>query len=108
MFRRLCSGRYRGCRMSNGPPETEGLLSRAAAGDGAAWGNLLSVHEERLKGMVAFRMDPLLRGRIDAGDVIQEAFIAATKRRAEFFQQSGQPLFLWLRWMVGNTLLELH
>jgi RNA polymerase sigma-70 factor (ECF subfamily) len=43
--------------------------------------------------------------------VIQEAFIAATARRAEFFQQrsgSAQPLFLWLRWMVGNTLLELH
>jgi RNA polymerase sigma-70 factor (ECF subfamily) len=34
--------------------------------------------------------------------------IAATARRAEFFQQSAQPLFLWLRWMVGNTLLELH
>ena len=39
---------------------------------------------------------------------MQEAFIAATTRRAEFFRQSAQPLFLWLRWMVGNTLLELH
>ena len=39
---------------------------------------------------------------------MQEAFIAATARRAEFFEQSTQPLFLWLRWMVGNTLLELH
>jgi RNA polymerase sigma-70 factor (ECF subfamily) len=39
---------------------------------------------------------------------MQEAFIAATERRAEFFQQSAQPLFLWLRWMVGNTLLILH
>jgi RNA polymerase sigma-70 factor, ECF subfamily len=57
---------------------------------------------------VAFRMDSRLRGRIDAADVMQEAFIAATARRAEFFQQSAQPLFLWLRWMVWNTLLELH
>jgi RNA polymerase sigma-70 factor (ECF subfamily) len=39
---------------------------------------------------------------------MQETFIAATARRAEFFQQSSQLLFLWLRWMVGNTLLELH
>jgi RNA polymerase sigma-70 factor (ECF subfamily) len=61
--------------------------------------------------MVSFRMNPRLRGRVDPADVLQEAFIAATERRAEFFgQQSGsaQPLFLWLRWMVGNKLLELH
>lgn len=53
-------------------------------------------------------MDRRLRGRLDAADVVQEAFIAATIRQAEFFGQSAQPLFLWLRWMVGNTLLELH
>jgi RNA polymerase sigma-70 factor (ECF subfamily) len=53
-------------------------------------------------------MDERLRGRLDAADVVQEAFIAATNRRADFFGQSSQPLFLWLRWMVGNALLELH
>ena len=58
--------------------------------------------------MLAFRLDPRLRGRVDAADVIQEAFIVATARRADFFEQSAQPLFLWLRWIVGNTLLELH
>src|SRR5215510_4308596 len=84
------------------------LLDRAAGGDIDAWGALLVLHQERLKSIVAFRLDPRLRGRIDAADVMQEAFIAATARRAEFFQQSSQPLFLWLRWMVGNTLLELH
>ncbi len=91
---------------------TESLLVRAAGGDGAAWGALLTAHQERLARMVAFRMEPRLRGRIDAADVLQEAFIAATERRAEFFAQtasrSASGLFLWLRWMVGNTLLELH
>jgi RNA polymerase sigma-70 factor (ECF subfamily) len=58
--------------------------------------------------VASFRLDPRLRGRIDAADVMQEAFVSATQRRAEFFEQSTQPLFLWLRWMVGNTLLELH
>jgi RNA polymerase sigma-70 factor (ECF subfamily) len=90
------------------PPETEALLARAAAGDGVAWGKLLTSHEAKLARMVAFRMDARLRGRIDAADVIQEAFITATARRQEFFGQSEQPLFLWLRWMVQNTLLELH
>ena len=39
---------------------------------------------------------------------MQDAYIAATDRRSDFFKQSAQPLFLWLRWMVGNTLLQLH
>ena len=84
------------------------LLARAADGDADAWGRLLARHQERLTGVVTFRLDPRLRGRIDAADVMQEAFISATARRTEFFAQTTQPLFLWLRWMVGNTLLELH
>jgi RNA polymerase sigma-70 factor, ECF subfamily len=84
------------------------LLERAASGDLAAWGALLEQHQQRLVGAVAFRLDPRLRGRIDAADVIQDAMIAATDRRADFFGQSEQPLFLWLRWIVGNALLDVH
>src|ERR1700745_1619271 len=89
-------------------PEAVSLLTRAAGGDGDAWGALLARHHPRLEGVASFRLDPRLRGRGDSADVMQETFIAATARRAEFFPQSAQPLFLWLRWMVANTLLELH
>jgi hypothetical protein len=41
-------------------------------------GALLARHQERLQGVVSFRLDPRLRGRIDATDVIQETLIAAT------------------------------
>lgn len=91
-----------------GGPETALLLDRAAGGDVDAWGALLTGHQERLQCVLGFRLDPRLRGRVDADDVIQEAFIVATARRGDFFAQSAQPLFLWLRWIVGNTLLELH
>jgi len=84
------------------------LLDRARRGDLEAWGSLLAQHRERLWSVASFRLDPRLRGRIDGADVIQETLIAATARRDEFFAQSAQPLFLWLRWMVTNTLLELH
>jgi RNA polymerase sigma-70 factor (ECF subfamily) len=89
-------------------PEAALLLDRAAGGDADAWGALLTRHQERLECVAAFRLDPRVRGRVDAADVIQEAFIVATARRADFFGQSVQPLFLWLRWIVGNTLLDLH
>ena len=90
------------------PSEAVLLLNRAAGGDVDAWGALLALHQERLRFAVAFRLDPRLRGRVDPADVTQEAFVAATLRRAEFFGQSAQSLFLWLRWIVANTLLELH
>jgi RNA polymerase sigma-70 factor (ECF subfamily) len=90
------------------PAETDVLLGRAASGDSAAWGQLLAVHEQRLTRMVAFRMDPRLRGRVDAADVVQDAFAEASEHRAEFFRAASVPLFLWLRGIVSNKLLETH
>jgi DNA-directed RNA polymerase specialized sigma24 family protein len=96
------------CGMSDEPPTTEQLLALATAGDGAAWGSLLTAEQERLIRMVAFRMDPRLRGRIDAADVVQEAFVQASAHREDFFRAPEMPLFLWLRKIVSNKLFELH
>src|SRR3954471_23100201 len=94
--------------MSDEAPTTDQLLDRAAAGEAAAWGTLLTAHQERLMRMVAFRMDPWLRGRIDAADVVQEAFVAASAHREAYFRAPTVPLFLWLRGIVSNKLLEIH
>ena len=53
-------------------------------------------------------MDPRLRGRIDAADVVQEAFVQASAHREDFFRAPEMPLFLWLRKIVSNKLFELH
>ena len=94
--------------MSDEPLKTEQLLAQATAGDGAAWGSLLTAEQERLIRMVAFRMDLRLRGRIDAADVVQEAFVQASAHREDFFRAPEMPLFLWLRKIVSNKLFELH
>jgi RNA polymerase sigma-70 factor (ECF subfamily) len=88
--------------------DTAPLLTLAAAGDGAAWGALLTAHEERLTRMAAFRIDPRLRGRVEAADIVQEAFVEASAHREVYFRQPTVPLFLWLRGVVSNKLLELH
>ena len=61
--------------------DAESLLARAAGGDLDAWGALLAQHAERLRRVASFRLNPRLRGRIDAADVLQDTFIAATERR---------------------------
>jgi RNA polymerase sigma-70 factor, ECF subfamily len=93
---------------AGGSPETVALLQRATAGDALAWGALLVEHEGRLERMVAFRLDPRVRRRVDASDVVQEAFLAAASHREDYFRHPGVPIFLWLRGIVGNKLLEIH
>jgi RNA polymerase sigma-70 factor (ECF subfamily) len=94
--------------MADEPPAAEPLLARAAAGDAEAWGTLLMAHQERLWRMVAFRMDPRLCGRVDAADVVQDAFVQASAHRADYFRATAAPLFLWLRTIVINKLMEAH
>jgi RNA polymerase sigma-70 factor (ECF subfamily) len=94
--------------MATDPPEMEALLARAAAGDRAAWGAVLNAHQARLARMVAFRLDPRLRGRVDAADVVQDAFVEASAHRADYFRAPSAPLFFWLRGVVANKLLEVH
>jgi RNA polymerase sigma-70 factor (ECF subfamily) len=94
--------------MADESPTTEALLARAVAGDRAAWGALLNAHQERLARIVVFRMDPRLRGRVDAADIVQDAFVEASAHQSVYFREPTVPLFLWPRGVVTNKLLEIH
>jgi RNA polymerase sigma-70 factor (ECF subfamily) len=85
---------------------SESLLLRAASGDPDAWGRLLAAHQEQLARMVAFRMDPRLQGRVDAMDIVQDAFVEASAE--VYFRAPMVSLFVWLRGVVRNKLLEVH
>lgn len=88
--------------------ETSLLLGQAGGGDPHALGELLDRNRERLTRIVSFRMDRRLQGRIDAADVVQEAYIDATRRFAEFAEERAVPFFLWLRYLTFQKLAELH
>jgi RNA polymerase sigma-70 factor (ECF subfamily) len=90
------------------PSEVGRLLVRAAAGDPEGWRVLFDRDRERLRRMVALRMDRRLQGRIDPSDVIQEAHIEAMTRLPEYLHQPELPFFLWLRLIVGQRLTLLH
>ncbi len=63
----------------------------------------------RLARIVVWRLDARLRGRADVDDVLQEAYIAAAQRYHHYQCSDPQPsLFLWLRWIVGQTLADVH
>jgi RNA polymerase sigma-70 factor (ECF subfamily) len=93
---------------SENPSEVGRLLDRAAAGDPDAWRALFDRDRQRLRRMVALRMDRRLQGRVDPSDVIQDAHIEAMTRLPEYLRESDLPFFLWLRLIVGQRLTLLH
>ena len=50
----------------------------------AAWGEFLASNRDRLRTMVVLRLGACVRGRIDPLDVIQESFLEATERKADY------------------------
>jgi RNA polymerase sigma-70 factor (ECF subfamily) len=89
-------------------PPADDRLRRAGQGDPAALGSLLEEHRPRLRRMLRLRLDPRLQGRIDPSDVLQEAFLEASQRLAEYLRDPRMPFFLWLRFLAGQKLLALR
>jgi RNA polymerase sigma-70 factor (ECF subfamily) len=87
---------------------TDLQLARAEQANSEDWGALLDRHRERLRRMVALRLDRRLQGRIDPSDVIQETYLEASSRLAAYLKEPTMPFFLWLRFLTGQKLLELH
>ncbi len=85
-----------------------GLLTRAAGGNREAVGDLLAIFRPRLRRMVAVRLDPRVRGRVDESDVVQEACLEASRRIAEYFADQSVPIFVWLRFLTAQQLTTLH
>jgi DNA-directed RNA polymerase specialized sigma24 family protein len=85
----------------------QALLRRIRAGEQHALGEFFSVHRERLRRMVQLRLDRRLQGRIDPSDVIQEAFVDAARRLAEYTVDPAMPPFLWLRFLTAQRLITL-
>jgi RNA polymerase sigma-70 factor (ECF subfamily) len=94
--------------MTGNSSETNQALQQAAQGDGQELGLLLSQHRHRLRRMIALRLDRRLQGRIDPSDVIQEAYLEASSRLAEYLRNPSMPFFLWLRFLTGQKLVTLH
>ncbi|MGC3972560.1 MAG: sigma-70 family RNA polymerase sigma factor [Pirellulales bacterium] len=88
--------------------DDEARRARLLAGDEEAFTQCFAESRPRLVRMVHFRLDPRLRGRIDAEDVLQEVYVDAVRRRDAFRTSQPMSFFVWLRLIVGQTLVDLH
>lgn len=93
--------------VANSHSDTE-LIARVAKGDQNALAELFSQHRDRLWRLVTFRMDPRLHGRVDADDVLQEAWLAAVQRIDHFLIDASRSIFVWFRLITSQTLVDIH
>jgi RNA polymerase sigma-70 factor (ECF subfamily) len=93
-----------GIAMPTDLTDTEQLVEKLRAGDRQALTNLFQRHRDRLRKMVELRLDPRLRSRVDASDVLQDAFLDTVARLDSYLRRPDLPAFLWLRRIVGERL----
>jgi RNA polymerase sigma-70 factor (ECF subfamily) len=89
-------------------PDTDLLLERAGEGDVAARQQLLVRHRQRLRQMVALRMDRRLAARVDPSDVVQETLAEAIGKLSDYLRRRPLLFYPWLRQLAWERLVGLH
>ena len=88
--------------------DNDDLLHRASSGDQEALAQVFALHRDRLRQMVRLRLDRRLQGRLDPSDVLQEAYLDFSRRLPDYAQAPNMPFYLWLRFLTGQRLIDLH
>jgi RNA polymerase sigma-70 factor (ECF subfamily) len=98
--------------MTDGPipmeaDETQELLLRIQSGDPRAFDELFARHRAELRRAIAQRLEPALRARLDASDVVQEAQLDAVRKMTDFMERRPMPLRQWLVRTAVERLMKL-
>lgn len=94
--------------MKIGKPDTEDLLAQAADGNTAARDDLLARHRDRLRKMIAWRLDRRLAARVDPSDVVQDVLAEADRKLERYLRERPLPFYPWLRELTLEKLKTLH
>jgi RNA polymerase sigma-70 factor (ECF subfamily) len=83
------------------------LLHRARAGDGSTLGRLLERYRPYLEVLARVQIGRRLQGKVDTSDVVQEAFLGASRDFPRFRGTTEQEFLGWLRQVLASVLANL-
>jgi RNA polymerase sigma-70 factor (ECF subfamily) len=86
------------------PPDADPLLAQARAGSTAALGELLESCRAYLRLVAEKELDPELRAKGSASDLVQQTFLEAHRDFGQFGGTSRDELLAWLRRLLLNNL----
>src|SRR5258708_9894818 len=87
--------------------DADRLLQQAHAGDSGALGGLLELYRNCLTLLSRLQIGRRLQGKLDAADVVQEVFLRAHDRFAQFRGGTESEFIGWLRQILASRLAEL-
>jgi RNA polymerase sigma-70 factor (ECF subfamily) len=88
-------------------PDPEQLLRLAQGGDAGARGQLLEMYRHYLTLLARVQIGRRLQGKVDASDVVQEAFLKAHRDFGQFRGGSEGEWVSWLRQILALNLAQL-
>lgn len=88
-------------------PSTAVLVSRAQAGDRAAYARLVGAVAERVRLYARLRLGPRLRTEVDSEDVLQEAWLEAHRALPGFRWQGEGSFTRWVNRIVEHRIRGL-
>jgi RNA polymerase sigma-70 factor (ECF subfamily) len=94
--------------MDHRPGDIADPLEQLRGGDRGALAALFARYRDPLRRMVELRIDARVRARLDASDVLQEAFLDVARDLDAYLADPKLPPLLWLRLHVGRRLTTLH
>jgi RNA polymerase sigma-70 factor (ECF subfamily) len=89
-------------------PEIASLVRDAVRGDAQALRALFDRYRERLKQMVALRLDRRLSARVDPSDIVQEALADASRKLEDYSAAPPLPFYPWLYCLTAERLTQAH
>lgn len=58
----------------------------------------------QLRRMIDYRLPPVLQGRVDPEDILQDAWLEAARRLPDYLNAPEVPVYIWLRQIVRHAL----
>jgi RNA polymerase sigma-70 factor (ECF subfamily) len=86
---------------------TKVLWQKARGGDREAYDQLFRLHADRALLFIRARLGPSLREKLESGDVLQEAYLAAHRAFAQFDYTDDAAFLRWLCRIIDNRIRDL-
>jgi RNA polymerase sigma-70 factor (ECF subfamily) len=76
------------------------------ANEAAPQGPSLERYRAYLRVLARVQLDPLLQGKLDPSDLVQETLLKAHEKREQYRGGTEAELMAWLRRILANTLID--
>ena len=88
------------------PPTVDRGIALAKGGDSAALGSLLEGYRAYLRMLARVQIGPRLQSKLDADDLLQEAFLRAHQAIGRFRGATEEEFLAWLRGILAHVLAD--